>query len=184
MNPQRASGVVFSRSGRAHADDSRQSQGHRPQRDVARVTKLPALRFAVAAFDTWVEAQKVAQELCSGSNPLCEISYLGLRPVLTPGPTQTLVNLAFPGNAAPLLCSQGPIADRLAARLDAGTPNLQAALTTWLIPRHAVQLQRLVDNGKTVLWVRLLDHADEQRAYRTLMAAGCSTVGVHDLVGA
>jgi hypothetical protein len=147
------------------------------------VTKPPAFRFAVAAFDTWGEAHKVAQELCSGSNPLCEISYLGLQGVVSPGPTQSLSNLAFPGNAATLVCSNGPIADRLAARLDAGAPSLQAALTTWLIPRHAAQLQRMVDNGKIVLWVRLADHANEQRAYRTLMAAGCMSVSVHDLVG-
>jgi hypothetical protein len=147
------------------------------------VTGRAAHRFAVAAFDTWVDAYKVARELCSGSNPLSGVSYMGLQGVLSGAPVHPLSTLPFPGNAAPIVCSTGPIAERLTARLDAGTPSLQAALVAWLIPRHAAQLQRTVDSGKIVLWVQLADHADEQRAYRTLKAAGCTSVGVHDLVG-
>jgi hypothetical protein len=168
---------------RAGDDDSGQHQGCTLQAAATRVTDPAALRFAVAAFDTWADAHKVAQELCSGSNPLSGISYLGLRDVLSEDRAQPLSDLAFPGNAAPVVCSTGPVAERLAARLDAGMPSLQAALAAWLIPRHAAQLQRTVDNGKIVLWVQLADHADEQRAYRTLMAANCTSVGVHDLVG-
>lgn len=147
------------------------------------MNKSAHLRFAVAAFETWADAHKVAQQLCAAPKPLCEISYLGLQGVLSAAPAHALINLPFPGNTAPVVCSRGAIADLLAPRLNAGSPSLQAALLAWLIPRHAAQLQRTVDKGKIVLWVQLNDHADEQRAYRTLMASGCTSVGVHDLVG-
>jgi hypothetical protein len=146
------------------------------------VTKPAHLRFAVAAFDTWADAHKVAQQLCAGPKPLCDISYLALQGRLSETTARPLLSLPFGGNAA-LVCSMGPIADLLEPRLNAGSPSLRAALGTWLIPRHAAQLQRMVDNGKIVLWVQLADHVDEQRAYRTLMAAGCTSVSVHDLVG-
>jgi hypothetical protein len=156
---------------------------HGPETIATRVTTPAPLRFAVAVFDTRVGAGKAAEELCSGSNPLCEISYLGLHNVLDWQPAQPLSKLPFAGNAGQIVCSTGPVEERLAARLHAGTPSLQAALTAWLIPRHAAQLQRAVDSGKIVLWVQLVDDADERLAYRTLMAAGCTSVGVHDLVG-
>ncbi|NJO31830.1 MAG: hypothetical protein HC869_00545 [Rhodospirillales bacterium] len=59
---------------------------------------------------------------------------------------------------------------------------MQAALCTWLIPRHAEQIQRTIDEGKIVIWVRLDNADDERRAYRALLAAGCGSVGVHDLI--
>jgi hypothetical protein len=142
----------------------------------------PTIRFAVATFDTWADARKVAEELRSGSTPLCEVSYLGLQSASAEQP-QLLTQLPFPTCAVPFVCSPGPVAERLSARLNAGTPSLQAALVPWLIPRHAAQLQSAVDSGKIVLWVGLADHAEEQRAYHTLLAAGCGSVGVHDLVG-
>jgi len=94
-----------------------------------------------------------------------------------------LCELPFPGNPAPIACSAGPIAERLSARLGGGAPSLQAAIVAWLIPRHAAQLQRTVENGKIVAWVGLADHDDERRAYRALLAAGGDSVGVHDFVG-
>ena len=75
------------------------------------------------------------------------------------------------------------MAERLSAKLAAGASSLQAALTTWLISRHAAQQQRAVEGGKIVVWVGLVDHDDEPRAYRTLLGAGCESVGVHDFVG-
>jgi hypothetical protein len=155
---------------------------HGPETVAARVTAPAPLRFAVAVFDTRAGAGKAAEELCSGSNPLCEISYLGLHNVVDGQSKQPLAKLAFAGNPAPIVCSAGPVEERLATRLQAGAPSLQAALAAWLIPRHAAQLQRAVDRGKIVLWVQLLDDADERRAYRALLAAGCTSVGVHDLV--
>jgi len=139
------------------------------------------LRFAVAAFDTWADAQKAAQVLLSGSKPLCQISYLGIRNVLSNGPPLPLRDLPFPGSAASIACSAGPIAERLLAKLTAGAPSLQAALTTWLIPRHAAQLQRAVESSKIVVWVALVNDDDERRAYRMLLSAKCNSVSVHDL---
>lgn len=182
MDPQHGLALSSLQSRLPYASGIRPYQGRALQAATTHVTRPPN-RFAVAAFDTLADAQKAGEQLCSGSSPLCDISYLGLQRVVTPGPALSYSSLPFPGNAAPLCCSPGPIADRLAARLGAGTRSLQAALTTWLIPRHAAQLQRTVDAGKIVLWVQLADHADEQRAYRTLTAAGCTTVGMHDLVG-
>jgi len=148
---------------------------------VDSMTGRSMLRFAVAAFDTWADAQKVVQELRSGSKPLSQISYLGWRDVLIGGPAPSFCDLPFAGSAAPIACSSGAIAERLSTKLTAGASSLQGALTGWLIPRHAAQLQRAVEQGKIVVWVALVDQDDERRAYRTLLAARCNPVGVHDL---
>jgi hypothetical protein len=162
-------------------EDTGQNQGQEPLPPATRVTSPAMLRFAVAAFDTWADAQKATQVLQSRSNSLCQISYLGLRNVLSEGPLPPLRDLPFPGSAAPIACSAGPIAERLSVKLAAGAPSLQAALITWLIPRHAAQLQRAVESGKIVVWVALVDDEDERRAYRTLLSARCNSVSVHDL---
>lgn len=164
-------------------EDTGQNRGEKPPTPATRVTSPSILRFAVAAFDTWPDAQKATHVLRSGAKPLCQISYLGLRDVLVGGPPIPLCDLPFPGSAAPIACSTGPIAERLSARLTAGAPSLRTALTTWLIPRHAAQLQRAVDSRKILLWVALSDHDDERRSYQTLLAARCNSVGVHDLAG-
>lgn len=138
-------------------------------------------RFAVAAVNTWTDAQNAIDELRDGSKPLQDISYLGLRTKLQALPIQILTDLAFP-HGRQVVCSAGHIADQLAARVVNGAPTLQAALCTWLIPRHAEQIQRTIDEGKIVIWVRLDNADDERRAYRALLAAGCGSVGVHDLI--
>lgn len=143
----------------------------------------PEARFAVAAFGSWDATQRAVQELWSAVTPLTEISYLALRSVLADGPVHPLCDLVFAVNACSFACTPGPIADRLASRLAAGAPSLKAALGTWLIPRHAAQLESAVEKGEILMWVRLSDNEDEQRAYRTLLATGCNSVGVHDLVG-
>jgi len=150
---------------------------------VTRVTNPAALRFAVGSFDTWADAQKAVEALKSGSKPLSQISYLGLYDILMGGQAEALCDLPFPGNATRIACSAGPIAERLSARLNVGAPSLQAAIAAWLIPRHAAQLQRTVEKGKIVAWVKLTDHDDERLAYRALLAAGGDAVGVHDFVG-
>ncbi|HVZ36581.1 MAG TPA: hypothetical protein VG963_29325 [Polyangiaceae bacterium] len=149
---------------------------------AAQVINSAADRFAVAPFDTWVNAEKVTHELRTGSYPLSEISYLGLQSVLVGSAAQPLRHLPFSGNPVPIVSSPGPIADRLTARLDAGAASLQAALSAWLLPRHAAELQRSVERGNILLWVQLKDHAAERHACRALLAAGCASVGVHDLV--
>ena len=139
-------------------------------------------RFAVAAFNTWTDAHNAVDQLRDGLKPLQDISYLGLRTKLQALPIQTLTDLAFPLNERHVVCSAGHIADQLAARVVNGAPTLQAALCTWLIPRHAEQIQQTVDKGQIVIWVRLEDADDERGAYRALLAAGCGWVGVHDLI--
>jgi hypothetical protein len=139
-------------------------------------------RLAVAAFNTWPDTRKAIDQLRDGSKPLQDISYLGLRTKLQALPIQTLTDLTFPLNERHVVCSAGHIADQLAARVVNGAPTLQAALCTWLIPRHAEQIQLTVDKGQIVTWVRLEDADDERRAYRALLAAGCGWVGVHDLI--
>ena len=172
--------VTEAHSRRAAVVDAGENQGRKP---VTRVTNPSMLRFAVGAFDTWADAQKAAQELSSDQKPMSQISYLGLRDVLIRGPAQSLRELPFPGNAAQIACSGGPIAERLSARLAVGAPSLQIAIAAWLIPRHAAQLQRSVEKGKIVVWVEITDPDDERRAYRALLGAGSDSVGVHDLVG-
>jgi hypothetical protein len=162
-------------------EDTGQNQGQEPPTPATRVTSPSMLRFAVAAFNTWADAHKATQVLRSGSKLPCQISYLGFRNILSDVPPSPLRDLPFPGSAAPIACSAGPIAERLSAKLSAGASSLQAALTTWLIPRHAAQLQRAVESGKIVVWVALVDDDDERRAYRTLLAERCNSVSVHDL---
>ena len=147
------------------------------------VTQDRPLRFAVAAFNTLDAAHTVALELTSISNPARKVSYLGLHEVLNAA-TADLQKLPFPANRALVACSEGVIAERLAARLDGGARSLRGALAIWLIPRHAAEIERAVENGDVVIWAQLQDNEDERRAYRTLLAAGCHSVGVHDLVRA
>jgi hypothetical protein len=91
--------------------------------------------------------------------------------------------LPFPTNRELIAATVGPLADRLAARLDANADTLASALGRWLIPRHAVQLQDAVAAGKIVLLVQLFDNDGERRACRSLLARSSNSVGVHDILG-
>jgi hypothetical protein len=150
-------------------------------RATLQVTQDRPLRFAVAAFNTLGAAQRVSLELTSIPNAPSTVSYLGLHEVLDLG-TADLEKLPFPANRALVACSKGLVADRLASCLGGGVGSLRGALATWLIPRHAAEIERAVENGDVVIWAQLQDNEDERRAYRTLLAAGCHSVGVHDLV--
>ena len=160
--------------------------GRRPVKDASEfVTDHPALRFAIAAFDTWAEAQTALHALNAGGNALNNVSYLGQQRVLADAVTsdgrQTVHLFSGPGGG--IGCSAGPVADRLAGRLASGATTLKAALGRWLIPRHAAHLQQAVEEGKVLLWVQLFDTDDERRAYQSLLASSSNSVGVHDLVG-
>lgn len=161
--------------------------GRRPVKDASElVTDQPALRFAIAAFDTWAEAQTALHALNVGGKALNNVSYLGQQGVLADAVTsdgRQTVHL-FGGPTGGIGCSAGPVADRLAGRLASGATTLKAALGRWLIPRHAAHLQQAVEEGKILLWVQLFDNEDERRAYRSLLATSSNSVGVHDLVGA
>ena len=155
-----------------------------------RVTNSPTLRFAVAPFDTWDGVQTTLSDLAFGSSLTKNSHCLGLQRVLGDRPKMAvnygpipLHQLPFPGNAELIGCTSGPVADRLAWRLSLGAPTLKAALSHWLIPRHAAHLQEAVERGRIVLWLQLFGDDDERRAYRSLLARSSNAVGVHDLIG-
>jgi hypothetical protein len=139
------------------------------------------LRFAVAAFSSKAAAMQAAHELQTAGIIAGDISYLGLQTVLGFVPAR-LHALPFPGNTRPFACTEGVVAERVAQRLENGAQTLRAALATWLIPRHALQLERAVENGELLVWVQLCSTEDEGNAYRIMLSAGCTLVGVHDLV--
>jgi hypothetical protein len=139
------------------------------------------VRFAVAAFSSNTAATQAAYELQIAGITAGDISYLGLRTVLG-SVSARLHALPFPGNTRPLACTEGVVAERVAQKLANGAQTLQAALETWLISRHALQLERAVENGELLVWVQLCSSEDERNAYRIMLSAGCTHVGVHDLV--
>ena len=148
------------------------------------------LRFAVAAFDTWDDLRNALQHLSSRGSRSDVTSCLGLQRVLTGTaaiaalpPATVIQELPFPENLHRIGCTAGQLAQCLVERLRAGAPTLKVALTHWLIPRHAAQLQEAVEAGRIILWVQLFDNEDERRAYRSLLARSSNSVGVHDLVG-
>jgi hypothetical protein len=153
------------------------------------VTERPTtLRFAVATFDTGNGLRDALQALRQEGLSNDAFNCLALEEVLAAATSLALLTAAarqelhFPGHRRPISCTAGALADRLAERLDAGGSTLKAALGLWLIPRHAQQIQDAVEQGKIVLWVRLLDSEDEPLAYRALLAGSSHSVGVHDLV--
>ena len=147
------------------------------------------LRFAVGVLDAWPEVDATVRELTGGGMHESAFSVLGLHRILAPsesrggGPT-SLRDLPFPTNRELIAATIGPLADRLAARLEAKADTLASALGHWLIPRHAVQLQDAVAAGKILLLVQLFDNDGERRACQSLLARSSNSVGVHDIVGA
>lgn len=148
------------------------------------VTTRSSQRFAVAVFDTWEGIRPALRDLADSGSPQASFNYLGLQRVLAVADRLPPIEpLPFPDNRELISCTSGPVAVRLAARLGAGSKTLQAALSRWLIPRHAAQLQEAVEAGSIVLWVQIPDVESERRAYQSLLAKTSSPVGVHDLVG-
>ncbi len=156
-----------------------------------RVNQHPTqLRFAVATFDTWDDLRNALQHLSLEGLRSDVTSCLGLQHVFTGAapiaalPAAVAIQeLPFPENLHRICCTAGQLAQCLAERLRAGAPTLKVALTHWLIPRHAAQLQEAVEAGRIILWVQLFDNESERRAYRSLLARSSNSVGVHDLVG-
>jgi hypothetical protein len=154
------------------------------------VINYPTSRFAVAAFDTWSGVNTTLQDLRSSGSTLGDLDCLGLHRVLAQRgeltaskPSMRLRELPFQKSPQLISCTSGPVAERLAWRLALGAPTLQSALSHWLIPRHAAHLQAAVEDGRIILWVQLFDNDDERRAYQSLLARSCNSVGVHDLLG-
>ena len=172
-------------SGGADVDNIGQNPGRQAGIDAnPPVTGRPTLRFAVAAFDTWSDAQKALEVLNSGGKGLSDVSYLALERVLAMASNGKPTVHLFGATDASIACSAGPIAECLSARLASGAKTLKAALAGWLIARHAAHMQQVVEDGKILLWVQLFDNDDERRAYQSLLATSSNSVGVHDLVGA
>ena len=76
MDRLRSSGVVSIRLNQvARVETS--GPGCQPVKDASElVTDLPTLRFAIAAFDTWAEAQTALHALDAGGKTLNDVSYL------------------------------------------------------------------------------------------------------------
>jgi hypothetical protein len=172
-------------SGVAGVENSGQIPGRQAAIDAKQpVTGRPTLRFAVAAFDTWSDAQKALDVLNAGGKARNDVSYLALERVLAMmSDPMPMVHLLDATDGA-IACSAGPIAERLSARIASGAKTLTAALSGWLIARHAAHMQQVVEAGKILLWVQLFDNDDERHAYQSLLATSSNSVGVHDLVGA
>jgi len=154
------------------------------------VINCPTSRFAVAAFDTWSGVYTTLRDLSSGGSKIEDLNCLGLHRVLaaTGGPAfkdqaLQLRKLPFQKSRELISCTSGPVAERLAWRLELGAPTLEVALSHWLIPRHAAHFESAVQHGRILLWVQLFDNDDERRAYQTLLAKSSTSVGVHDLTG-
>ena len=147
---------------------------------------LSNFRFAVGSFNSWLQFLGCLDELGREGVPFQNFNCLALQRVFVgrtfasqmkmPVPVK---ELAFRGGL--VCCSAGLLHDCLRRRLAEGAESLEDALSCWLVPRHAEFFQRVVENGKIQLWIRLLDAADERRAYRSLLASSSSSVGVHDL---
>jgi hypothetical protein len=147
----------------------------------------PNLRFAVGTFDSWQQLRNALYDLRLRGLVLDSLNCLAARRVFAGkliARSRELVvieELAFPDNGELLGCTSGPLADCLADRLGSGARSLKDALASWLLPRHAGHFQRVVEDGKILLWIRLADGDDERQAYQCLFAHSSNAVGVHDL---
>lgn len=152
------------------------------------IDRPATLRFAVATFDTGGDLRDALRSLRLDGLRDDAFNCLGLEEaiadttLLALSPVAARETLHFPSQPRPISCTAGMLAGCLAERLRAKAPTLKAALGQWLIPRHAEQIQDAVEQGKIILWVRLLDSEDESLAYRSLLAGSSYSVGVHDLV--
>jgi hypothetical protein len=150
---------------------------------------LPHLRFAVGTFATWQQLRDALQDVRLGGLTFDRFNCLALERVLVDEIVAAsfkqpvhIQKLAFPDNVEACGCTSGPLADRLAQRLQSGAPSLKDALGHWLIPRHAAHFQEAVEDGKILLWIQLADTDEERRAYQSLLANSSNSVGVHDLL--
>jgi hypothetical protein len=152
---------------------------------LARQTKL---RFAVGTFDSWPQVREALRDArmrglaFDGFNCLALERVFAGKTIMAPDQERVPIRLMpFPGDAEPVACTSGALADRLMLCLDAGAGSLKDALCHWLIPRHAACFESVVLAGKILLWIRVASDDDERRAYQCLLAQSSNSVGVHDL---
>src|SRR5450631_885260 len=121
------------------------------------------LRFAVGVFDSWQQLHHAIDDLAVRGLEADSFNCLALQRVLagktivgaSPEPVRIQI-LAFPGNREPVGCTSGPLANSLAERINASAASLKEALGAWLVPRHAAHFQDVVEDGRILLWVRLI----------------------------
>ena len=147
------------------------------------------LRFAVGTFDSWAQVREALRDGRKRGLVLDSFNCLALerlfagKTIVAPNQERVPIQLLpFPGNAEPIACTSGPLADHLMGRLRSGAGSLKDALGHWLIPRHAVTFEGVVQAGNILFWMQVANDDDERRAYHSLLAHSSSFVGVHDLV--
>lgn len=153
------------------------------------MVEWPNLRFAVGTFDTWPQVRTAIRDLEHRGVVLDSFNCLAVRrafarkTIIAPSREPLAIQeLAFPDSRKLLGCTSGPLAERLANRLDSGARSLKDALALWLIPRHAAAFQDQVESGKILKWIRTANADDERRACQCLLANSSGPIGVHDLV--
>ena len=145
-----------------------------------------SVRFAVGTFNTWDGACEALRDLrVAGVDPET-LSFLGLHRTMAGARKHSLElrlrELTLTKVGEPVFCTAGPLADRLAERVNDGAESLQEALDLWLVSRHAARIQEAVEGGCLMLWVQLFDARDERRACTILLTHCSSVVEVHDFV--
>jgi hypothetical protein len=147
------------------------------------LTKFPNHRFAVGTFEHWEHLYPVLPDLEAGGSILDSFNYLALQRVLGELSRDRLKiqELPFHDNLEPIVCTCGPVADRLTERFRSGARSLKEALSLWLIPRHAAHFHQAVEGGKIALWVQLADADHEKQVSQVLLARSSNGVAVHEL---
>jgi hypothetical protein len=105
------------------------------------------------------------------------------RTILAPDQVPVAIEaLPFADGSAAIVCTHGPLADRLTQRATSGARTLKDALGHWIIPRHAARFEDAVHAGKILLWIQVANADEERRACQTLLAQSSNSVDVHDLI--
>jgi hypothetical protein len=146
-------------------------------------------RFAVGTFDNWQQLSTVLEDLRLRGFILHSFNCLALKRVfsekvfLTPSQKPVPIEtLAFSSQSEDICCTSGPLATCLLASLEAGAKNLKDALSKWLIPKHAIYLERTLGEGNILFWLEVADPDEERSACQSLLATSSGLVGVHDFV--
>jgi hypothetical protein len=142
-------------------------------------------RFAVGTFTALDGVCEALRDLRVAGVDAKTLNFLGLHRTMA-GATKhrfelRLRELTLTRAGERVCCTAGPLADRLAERVNDGAASLQEALGLWLVPRHASRIQEAVEGGCLMLWVQLFDARDERRACTILLTHCLSAVEVHDL---
>jgi hypothetical protein len=149
------------------------------------MARLRSARFAVGTFNTWDGVCEALRDLRVAGVDLNTLSFLGLHRAMAGAGEHSLELqlrvLTLTKAGEPVCCTGGPLADRLAERVNDGAPSLQDALDLWLVSRHAARIQEAVEGGCLMLWIQLFDAQDERRACTILLTHCSSVVEVHDL---